>query len=258
MKTAAKRTDRSHTGTRRAAGVSLLEMLISVTLAMVLLASLFSLYYSAARGATKTESRLSADRQSLLIEDRMSRDFRLVGLLAPLDANGDSNDIRRDVPYQPWSDSVRQDFEYANTYSVVFTGDIDNDGKTETVRYYRDTTTRTLRVQTWKWSRDSLRWLVPKTRNVAQNADFVMFRYYDRDGNPIPNPVTYPAGGYTLSAGERVRITAVEITVVTRADAMDDTKTGLLTMADGTSWNDRYRRTVLRFMIRGRNLSLGA
>jgi type II secretory pathway component PulJ len=256
-----KTSDRVHRAQRRparAAGVSLLEMMISVTLAMLLLGSLFSLYYGAVRGAATSENRMSSDRQGSLIVERLSRDFRLVGLMAPQDVDGDSNDIRRDVPYQPWSDSIRQDFEYANTYSVVFTGDVDADSMTETVRYYRDNATSTLREQIWKWSRDSLRWIMPVTRNVAEGVDFVMFRYFDRDGNPVPNPVTYPAGGYTLSVGERVRVTAVEITVVTRSDQLENGRVAAVSMPDGTTWHDHYRRTVERFMVRGRNLSLGA
>lgn len=243
---------------RRASGVSLLEMIIAISLAMVMMASLFSLYYGVARGATRDEKRMQSVRAGGEVVQHVMRDLRLVGLLAYADANGDSNDIRRDVPYQTWSDSIRQDFEYSNTYSLVFTGDIDNDGTTETVRYYRDNTNRILKQQVWKWSRDSLRWRVPVTRNIATSVDFLMFRYFDKDGNTIPNPVTYPPNGYTLTAGERVRITAVEVTVVTRSSQADDGLAAFLYMPDGSYWHDKYKRYVQRFMVRGRNLSLGA
>jgi hypothetical protein len=188
----------------------------------------------------------------------MQREFRLVGLLAAQDCNGDSNDIRRDVPYMTWSDSVRQDFEYANTYQVVFDGDVDNDNCTETVRYYRDATSRTLKQQVWQWSRDSIKWRGPTTQNIATDVDYVLFTYLDRDGNTIPNPVTYPTGGYTLTAGERVRVTAVQITLLVRAQHRDDGRNVTLCMPDGTTFNDKYRRTEETFLVRGRNLSLGA
>jgi len=63
-----------------------------------------------------------------------------------------------------------------------------------------------------KWARSK----IPETSR--RTLDFLLFRYYDRDGNTIPNPVTYPVNGYTLGAGERVRVTEVEITVVTKSD----------------------------------------
>jgi hypothetical protein len=93
---------------------------------------------------------------------------------------------------------------------------------------------------------------------VATSVDFLMFRYFDRDGNTIPNPVTYPAHGYSLTSGERVRITEVEITVVTKSDLADDGNPEFTYMPDGTYWHDKYKRNVQRFLVRGRNLSLGA
>jgi len=242
----------------RASGVSLLEMIIALTLATVMLTSLFSLYFGAAHAIAKEDNRMTADRSGRLVVQHLTRDFQLVGLMALQDVNGDANDIKRDVKFQTWSDSIRQDFEYANTYSAVITADIDNDGHTETVKYYLDAAHKILKQQAWRWSRDSVTWLAPVTRNIASKVDFLMFRYFDKDGNTIPNPVTYPNGGYTLSAGERSRITEVEITVVTEADQAGDGKLAFLTMPDGTFWHDRMKRDVQRFVVRGRNLSLGA
>jgi type II secretory pathway pseudopilin PulG len=242
---------------QRSAGLSLLETLIALALSMVLLTSLFVLYYGAARGAAKEEKRSSADSEARLITRRLARDFKLVGLMGPEDVDGDSNDIRRDVPNMPWSDSLRNDFEYANTYELVFTSDVDDDSVTETVRYYRDDVTETINEQIWKWNRDSLCWTSARTGPVANHIDFLMFRYYDKDGNTIPNPETYPPGGYTLGAGERGRVTMVEVTVVTRSIQQEGGNSQSLSMPDGTYWYDSYRRVVSRFMVRGRNLSLG-
>jgi type II secretory pathway pseudopilin PulG len=242
----------------RCRGVSLLELLVSISLAMVLLTSLFSLYYGAAHGAAKDENRNVSNREAQLITDRLVRDLRVPGLVATLDGNGDANDIKRDVPGQTWSDSVRQDFEYANTYSLVFTGDIDDDGHTETVRYRYDGTRRQLKQATWRWSRDSLRWLGPVERVVGRDVDYVGFKYFDKDGATIPNPMVYPGGGYTLSTGERQRVTEIEVTIVNRSEHVENARATYLTMPDGTHWYDKYPRLVNRFMVRGRNLSLGA
>lgn len=243
---------------RVSAGVSLLETLLAMTLSIILLSSLFMLYYGAAKAASRDQGKVSMERESQRVMQRVSRDLKLVGLMAPADVNGDTNDINRDVPLMSWSDSMRQDFEYANTYEIAFTSDVDNDSITETVRYYLPANTHTLKEQIWKWSRDSLRWQAPITRTIGTNTDFVLFKYYDRDGNPIPNPPSYPHGGYTLTVGERIRITAIEVTLVTRSDAQENGRSEFVYMPDGTYWYDKYRRLVQRVLIRGRNLSLGA
>ncbi|MBU0509537.1 type II secretion system GspH family protein [bacterium] len=242
----------------RCAGVTLLEMLISMTLAITLLTSLFALYYGAARGAARDEARGAANQESRMVVQRLAREFKLVGLLAPQDVNGDANDINRDVPNESWSDSIRSDFEFANTYDLVCTGDYDNDGRTETIRYRRNAGHNTVEQTVWEWSRDSLRWLPPVMKTVATHVDHMMFLYWDRDGNSIPAS-GYPYGsGYTLTTGERSRVTAVEIMVVTRSDRQENAHPEFLYLPDGTYWYDGYHRTVHRFLVRGRNLSLGA
>jgi type II secretory pathway pseudopilin PulG len=242
----------------RGRGVGLLELLISISLAMVLLSSLFTLYYGAARGAAKDENRNVSNRESQLISQRLMRDLRLPGLMAPLDIDGNANDINRDVPGQTWSDSVRQDFEYGNTYSLAFTADIDNDGRTETTRYRLDRTAHQIKEATWKWNRDSVRWTGPVERIIGRNVDYLAFKFFDKDGVTMPNPMVYPVNGYTLSAGERQRVTEVEVTIVTRSEHEENGHVASLIMPDGTHWSDKYTRLVNRFVIRGRNLSLGA
>jgi len=241
----------------RCAGVSLLETLIAMTLAVTLLTSLFVLYYGAARGAAQEEARMSAAQESRMVVQRLGRDLRLIGLMALQDVDGDADDINRDVPGQTWSDSIRNDFEYANTYEVVFTGDIDNDGRTETVRYTRNAATSTVQQTVWKWSRDSLIWAPSVTKTVATNVDHLMFGFVDRNGNRIP-PSGYVIGaGYTLNAGERSQITAMEVIVVTRSDRQENENPQYVYLPDGTYFYDGYRREVHRFWVRGRNLSLG-
>jgi hypothetical protein len=237
-------------------GVTIVELILSMSLAVVLLSSLFVLYYHAAKGAVKEDNLASASREANLVTDRMSREFRLVGLMATQDVNGDANDIKRDVPGQIWSDSLRQDFEYANSFTLVFTGDIDNDGHTETVRINRNATTRNLEQSVWRWSRDSLRWTGPVTKVIGTSVDYLRYTYYDRDGRTVPNPS--PVTEYTLTSGERNRVTGMEITVVTRSANVEAGSPEYTTLADGTTWHDGYRRVVQRFMVRGRNLSLGA
>ncbi|MFZ5434162.1 MAG: PilW family protein [Calditrichota bacterium] len=244
-------------GLKRCAGVSLVETMIGLSLGMVLLTSLFSLYYGAARGAAKDASRVAENQESRMVIQRMARDFKLIGLMAFNDANGDSDDISRDVPGQLWSDSLRNDFELASTYQLIFTGDFDDDSTTETVAYLRNPSNSTIVQTVWEWSRDSMAWSAPVYKTVATHVDHLMFAYFDRDGNPIPNPPMWGMGNYTLTSGERARITSVEIYVVTKSDRMENANPQFLYLQDGSYWYDGYHRTVNRFMVRGRNLSLG-
>jgi type II secretory pathway pseudopilin PulG len=237
-------------------GITILEILLSTSLAIVLMMSLVVLYYSAAKSAAKEENLNSATREAQLVVRRLAHDFRLVGLMAPADVNGDTNDIRRDVPDQTWSDSARDDFEYATTYQLAYTSDVDNDGQTETVWLYLNG--RNLMEKEWVWSRDSVRWRMPHTSTLATDVDYVLFDYYDRDQNRIPQATGYPNGGFVLSSGDRHRVTAVEVRVVVRSDNTENGPLESLVMPDGHTFYDRYRRAEYRFMIRGRNLSLGA
>ena len=209
-----------------------------------------------AKTAAREENLSSASRESRMVSRRLAREFRLVGSLAAADADGNANDINRDVPSQTWSDSIRDDFEFANTYELIFTSDVDNDDRTETVRIYLDGTT--LKEKVWEWSRDSVRWRAPVTRELASGVDYVMFDFYDRQQTRIPEPTGYPQGGFTLTSGDRQRVTVVEVTVVTRSEHAENQSAEYLVMPDGHSFRDRYKRSVQRFMIRGRNLSLGA
>ncbi len=237
-------------------GTSLLELLLSTSLAVILMMSLVVLYYSAAKTAAREENLSSANRDARMVLRRLAREFRLVGLMAAQDVDGNANDINRDVPNQAWSDSTRDDFEFATTYELAYTSDVDDDGLTETVWLYLDG--NQLKQEIWEWSRDSVRWRQPNIRVLASNVDYLLFDYYDRLQERIPDPTGYPAGGFTLTSGERRSVTTVEVTVVLRSAHEENADSEYLSMPDGQVFYDKYRRSMYRFMIRGRNLSLGA
>ena len=239
----------------RCAGISMIEMLISMTLAIVLMLSLIMLYFGAAKTAAREENISSASRDGRLISRRIARDFRLVGLIANEDLDGDSNDINQDVPGLMWSDSLRDDFDWATSYDLVFMGDVDNDDRTETVRLFLNGDS--LIQQVWEWSRTNVAWNGPLQRVLGTNIDHLIFDYFDRDQLRIPDTTGFPAGGHILSAGQRRRITGVEVTLVLRSAMPENRLPETTTLADGTVFTDTFRRTVLQFMVRGRNLSLG-
>jgi type II secretory pathway component PulJ len=239
---------------RWSTGTTLIEMTISMVLGSLLLTSLFSLYYTAASSAATEESRSAANREGRMAAGRVARDLKLVGLIAPEDIDGDSNDINTDVPDEIWSNGLRDNFEYANTYDIVMSSDYDGDSLTETIHFFLED--GYLKQQIWEWDRDSVMWGPPMTKTIAGNMEHLMFMYFDSDGDPIPDVFIY--GGVTLTSGQRLRVTAVEVTIVTRSDEEEQGYPEFVYLPDGTYWYDHYRRVVLRFMIRGRNLSAGA
>ena len=238
----------------RCAGVSLIELLISLGLAMVILVALVMLYFGAAKTAAREENISSASRAGRLISRRLARDFRLVGLIAPLDMDGDSNDISRDVPGQPWSDSTRDDFEYATSYELVYVGDIDNDSMTETVNLYQSG--NQLMQKVWEWQRTTRSWTGPVERSLGSSLDHIIFNYFDDTQHRIPTGTTgYPV---TLSPGDRRTITSVEVTLCFRSASPENRRPERVVLPDSTTYFDTFRRVVLQFEIRGRNLKLGA
>lgn len=238
-------------------GGSLLEMTIAVTLGAVVLVSLFSLYYVAAASASKEASRAAATSEGRLMAMKLVRDIRLIGLFATEDIDGDSNDIDRDVPDIDWSNGVHEPVEHATSYSLVFSCDIDNDSITETVGLWGNADG--IQQDIWVWQRDSVEWSQRNARVIGQNVDGLLFRYFDMDGNEIPQSGPIPAGGYTLTSGQRMRVTAVEITVVVRSDSeTQQDHRNYVMLPDGRYWYDNFHREVYRFMVRGRNLNLDA
>jgi type II secretory pathway pseudopilin PulG len=238
-------------------GFTIFEMLISMTLAIVLLLSLVMLYYGATKTAAREENISSASRDGRLLSRRLSQDLRLTGLIAPEDLGGDtSNDINRDVPGQAWSDTAFDAFEYASTYQLVFTGDVDDDNHTETTSLFLSGDS--LIQMTWKWTLATRSWAGPVRRSLGTRVSRLIFDYYDRDMVRIPDTTGYRPGGFVLSAGQRRRATCVQIALVLRSENQENRIPETLVLPDGTTYNDRYRRVVIQFMVRGRNLSLGA
>lgn len=238
-------------------GGSLLEMTIAMTLGTVILVSLFSLYYVAAASAAKEESRAAATSEGRMMAMRLVRDVRLMGLFATEDIDGDSNDIDRDVPDIVWSNGVHEPVEYATSTQLVFSCDIDNDSLTETIGLWANA--EGIQQDVWEWERDSVEWGIRNARVMGNNIDGLLFRYFDMDGNEIPQSGPIPAGGYTLTSGQRLRVTAIELTIVVRSNNEEQVShRNYVMLPDGRYWYDNYHREVYRFMVRGRNLNLDA
>ena len=237
-------------------GITIVEMLISMTLAIVLLLSLVMLYYGSAKTAAREENIGSASQDGRLLSRRLSRNLQMAGFVFPEDMDGDTNDINRDVPGQTWSDSSFDDFEFASTYQLVFAGDVDHDNHTETTCLFLNGDS--LIQMTWEWTLATRTWAGPVRRSLATRVSRIIFDYFDRDQVRIPDTTGYRSGGFVLTAGQRRQITGVQITLVMRSENTENRIPEILVLPDGTTYDDQFRRSVIQFMVRGRNLSLGA
>jgi type II secretory pathway pseudopilin PulG len=231
----------------RGLGFSLLELILSMTLAVVLVGTAAGIFHGMIRYAAVEGREDEARANGRLIMKRLAKEIRLVGLVAPLDADGTSDDITTDVTGEAWADSVLDDFEFASGTELIFTGDADDDGLTETVWIWRSG------LDLHATRRDSVRWDSPVDRYLGRNVERCIFRYYDRQGLRVP--VTGHLG--PLTAGERRRVTEVEIVLVARSDFEDTQRTYYSSFPDGTYAYDGYLRFWLTSRIRGRNLWLG-
>ncbi len=256
MKSSARMKLVKNSGPPACRGTTVLETTIALTMSMVLLTSMVILYVGAARSSSREDNTLTAYDEQRIFNQKMAREMKMVGMMATEDIDGDSNDISRDVPDQIWSDSLFEDIEYANTYMITLSSDIDGDDRTESVVYYQSDIG--VWQRTWEWVRDSLEWSEQGARQLANNVDHLMFIFYDRNGDPVPDDTGFPEGGFTLTQGQRATVTAIEMIMVTRTAQADNGHREFLTLPDGTYFYDEFERTVQRFMIQGRNLRVGA
>lgn len=229
-------------------GFSILELIVGMTLALILMTVMTGMFQGVVRSASIEGTKDEARADGRLIMRRLERETRLMGLLGPPDMDGTSDDITRDVPGMAWSDSIRDDVEYAKIDELVLMGDCDNDSITETVRIWRNGLD--LYETVWQWSRDSVKWGAPTNRLLSHNVERLIFFFYDQNGNPLP-----AAGGPgPLTPGERWLITQVELVLIMRSSFEDKQHPYYSSFPDGTNACDGYRRFRLSSRIRGRNI----
>lgn len=244
----------------REAGFSIVEFTVAMTMTIVLMAVTTNVFQGVMQRAAIEGRKDDARSNGRLILKRLEHNIRLIGLMAPLDVDGDSNDIDTDVTGEIWSDSVRDDFEWGIDNELVFTSDYDNDGITETICIWRDVLD--LHETVWEWSRDSVSWDAPVDRVLARNVEHLFFRFFDRYGNTVPAILGQSGGGSVVTAvpltsGERRLVVEVELILVLRSEFEDKQRTYTSTFPDGSQISDGYQRFWITTRTRGRNLWLG-
>ncbi len=243
-----KRRATKDSASSRERGFSILELIVGMTLTLILMTVTASMFQGVVRSASVEGTKDEAKADGRLIMRRLEREMRLIGLLGPPDMDGTADDITRDVPGMAWSDSIRDDVEYAKMDELVLMGDCNNDSITETVRIWRSGLD--LYETVWEWSRDSVRWEAPMNRILSHNVERLIFFYYDQNGNPLP----VAGGPGPLTAGERWLVAQIELVLIMRSSFEDKQHPYYSSFPDGTNTCDGYLRFWLSSRVRGRNL----
>lgn len=266
MKTLNRMKQRTAGSRSPCAGFTLVEAIISMTLSVMLLGGMTVLYYGAAKTVHREEVKNESAEIGQMFENNLTKDLTLVGLWATEDIDGDSNDIDGDVPAMMWTDSLFEAFEYCNTYSIMFTADVNNDSTTEAILLYWTNESEggvssegdgSVWERKWEWDRSAADWSFQYATRLASGIEHMMIRFYDNEGNHLPEAAGYdyfPEGGYTLTRQERTRVTAVELIVVTKSEQNRNGEEAEYSTVDGWSVTDTYEHTIQSFMVRGRNL----
>jgi type IV pilus assembly protein PilW len=216
-------------------GFTLVEILVAIAISGVVMAGIYSAYYTQQRSYEVQEQLVTVQQNLRAAMYFMEREIRMAGL-DPLRSAGaaiiaaDSNDLR-------------------------FTEDVgdgtggDPDGaiavEEENIRYYlEDNKLRRATIDAGTGD--------PIVQTLAENMEALDFVYLDTDGGIIPTPV---------SAANLPNIRSVQIAMVAKSAKPDPRYNGTQTFTNmqddplGT-YTDKYRREILSAQVKCRNLGM--
>ena len=223
------------------AGFTLLELLISMTIGLVVLGSIFS-SFTTQKKSYELQEQITVMEQNLRVPlDFITRDLRNAGYNPTEDlTTGTSVGLIPDDPNDPDDPNVS-----ITTNSIKILSDIDGNGAIPTtntdadekVTYDLDGTDYT----------DGITFDIDRNgQPLVQNITALTFTYYDSDGNTIATPIT----GDNLSI---IRLVAVSITARTSDEDMTFTTGANIR---GTTDDGTCRTRTLTARIRARNIGL--
>ena len=257
----------------REKGISLVELMIVTALLGLVMAGMYNMFVHQQKSYS-VQDHVSAMQQNARVGlEYMVKDIRMAGYVPegiPFDAfdpplpTPQKPAPSADVAGQPFTDGDDEDIEEATATSITFQADIDNDAKTETVRYALNGTDLTMEV--WEWNAAASSWSGSTGPQViAQDIENLAFTYVvlsddygvnndlDDDGNDGAdeegelktwNVATDGALGNAL----RRHIRQVSITMNARAEVKDPVYTDPVV-------GDHYRRRALTSNINLRNIT---
>lgn len=211
------------------AGFTLIELMITLVISSLIIASIYAAYTTQQRTYT-TQERVVEMQQNLCAGMLlMTGDIRMAGY-----------DAQQTGKYK---------FTTATGTKLVFSADLNGDGGNpgagETMTYELYTPAGA--------SLTALRRIAGQPA-VAENIQAVEFQYLDGNGNVLPLPL--------ISQANRDKIRSVQISILARAGMPDRkfTNTMTYTTASGATWgpyiNDNYRRRLLIQTVNCRNMGL--
>jgi len=210
---------------RNTKGFTLIELLIAMVLSVILMAAVYSTYYSQQKSYLVQEQLAAMEQNLRAAMFYMERDIRMAGC----------------DPTRKAGAGVTT----ANATSISFTEDADGDLSLATVTYALDDVDPVLEIN------DEV---------IAENIEALDFVYLD--GASPPNVLNDSVSPYNVPLASIPNIRSVEVTVVARTAIEDRTYTDTSNYHNqrGTEiWpvqNDHYRRKALSSNIKFRNLGL--
>ncbi|UCG63500.1 MAG: prepilin-type N-terminal cleavage/methylation domain-containing protein [Deltaproteobacteria bacterium] len=216
---------------RNREGFTLLELLIAVVLSVILMAAIYSTYYSQQKSYLVQEQVAAMQQNLRAAMFYMEREIRIAGCDPTRKAGAD--------------------ITTASVNSLRFTADTDGDEALTTITYSLYTGADGIQ----KLGRDTGGGNVA----VADYIEVLNFVYLDQDGAMLDD-----GGGNVTVADNIAKIRSIQVTVVARAGREDHTYTDTsdyynqhdLVNPILAAPNDHYRRMLLSTNIKCRNLGL--
>jgi type IV pilus assembly protein PilW len=258
----------------RERGISLTELMIVTALLGLVMAGMYNMFVHQQKSYS-VQDHVSAMQQNARVGlEYMVKDIRMAGYIPegiPFDADDPpvpapltSTSPSADVAGQSFTDGEDEIIEEATATTITFLADIDNDARTETVRYTLTGTNLTMEV--WEWNALTATWGASSgAQIIAEDIENLAFTYVllsddrgynndsDDDGNDGADEEgelktwDFDADG-VLGNAQRRHIRQVSITMNARAAAKDPVYTD-------PEVGDRYRRRALTSNIKLRNIT---
>ncbi len=259
---------------RRQQGISLVELMIVTALLGLVMAGMYNMFVHQQKSYT-IQDHVSAMQQNARVGlEYLVKDIRMAGYMPesipfdpddpPVPAPLKSTPPVADVAGQTFTDGHSESIEEATAHSITFLADIDNDARTETVRYALTGTNLTMEV--WEWNALTATWSNSSgAQTIAEDIENLDFTYVlladdrgynndiDDDGNEGIDEEgelkTWNFGSDgALGNAQRRFIRQVSVTMNARAAVKDPV------YIDPVA-GDHYRRRALTSNINLRNIA---
>ncbi len=253
----------------REKGFTLTELMIVTALLGLVLSGMYNMFVHQQKSYSVQDD-VSIMQQNVRVGlGYLVKDIRMAGYIPediPFDPakppvpTPSNTEPSTDVSGQPFTDGDAEPIEEATATAITLQADIDNDAKTETVRYSLNGTDLTMEVWEWNggWGASS------GLEIIAEDIESLTFTYallsdddhYDNDVDDDGNDGVDERGELkvwdftvdgALTNAERVHIRQVSIMMNSRADDKDPKYTD-------PDQGDHYRRRTLTSNIHLRNL----